>query len=169
MLSVKDFSVLAAASYPSYDLNRYSNYDDYYVSLAEDENAPLYDRAFNGSFAPGSTFKPCVACAALQEGIITPVTSFNCTKNYTYYPSNPVACMGYHSYISLNSAITQSCNYFFAETGRQLGIETMYLYAEKFGLGEKTGLEVAESRGFLAGRDSTTWQEGNTVLSLIHI
>ncbi len=167
MLDVRDFSVLAAASYPSYNLNKYSNYDDYYISLVEDKTTPLYDRAFNGSFAPGSVFKPCVACAALQEGIINSGTTFECTKKYTFYPTNPVACMGYHSYINLNSAITQSCNCYFAETGRLLGIDTMYLYAEKFGLGEKTGLEVDESTGILAGRDSTTWQEGNTVQAAI--
>lgn len=167
MLNVKDFSVLAAASFPSYNLNKYSNYDEYYINLVEDKHAPLYDRAFSGSFAPGSVFKPCVACAALQEGIINSATTFECTKNYTFYPTNPVACMGYHSYISLNPAIAQSCNCYFAETGRQLGIETMYLYAEKFGLGEKTGLEVDESQGTLAGRDSTTWQEGNTVQAAI--
>ncbi|MBR1731525.1 MAG: penicillin-binding protein, partial [Ruminococcus sp.] len=125
MLNVKDFSVLAAASYPSYNLNKYTNYDDYYISLADDKNSPLYDRAFNGSFAPGSVFKPCVACAALQEGIINSGTTFECTKNYTFYPTNPVACMGYHGDISLNSAIAQSCNYYFAETGRQIGIDTM--------------------------------------------
>ena len=167
MLDVKDFSVLAAASYPSYNLNKYSNYDDYYIKLVEDKNAPLYDRAFIGSFAPGSVFKPCVACAALQEGIINSGTTFECTKNYTFYPTNPVACMGYHSYISLNPAIAQSCNYYFAETGRRLGIDTMYLYAEKFGLGEKTGLEVDEGTGILAGRDSKSWQDGNTVQAAI--
>ena len=167
MLNVKDFSVLAAASYPSYNLNKYSNYDDYYVNLSEDKNAPLYDRAFIGSFAPGSVYKPCVACAALQEGVINAATTFECTKKYTFYPSNPVACMGYHGYIHLNPALAQSCNCYFAETGRQLGINTMYLYAEKFGLGEKTGLEVAEGTGILAGRDSTTWQEGNTVQAAI--
>lgn len=167
MLDVKDFSVLAAASYPSYNLNKYSNYDDYYVSLSKDKNAPMYDRAFIGSFAPGSVYKPCVACAALQEGIINSATTFECTKKYTFYPTNPVACMGYHGYISLNPAIAQSCNCYFAETGRRLGINTMYLYAEKFGLGEKTGLEVDEGTGILAGRDSTAWQEGNTVQAAI--
>lgn len=167
MLDVNDFSVLAASSYPSYNLNKYSNYDDYYINLVEDKHTPLYDRAFSGAFAPGSVFKPCVACAALQEGIINSGTTFDCTKNYTFYPTNPVACMGYHGYISLDSAITQSCNYYFAETGRLLGIDTMYLYAEKFGLGEKTGLEISESKGILAGRDSTTWQEGNTVQAAI--
>lgn len=167
MLDVKDFSVLAAASYPSYDLNKYSNYDDYYVSLTKDKNAPMYDRAFIGSFAPGSVYKPCVACAALQEGIINSGTTFECKKLYTYYPTNPVACMGYHGFIGLNSAIAQSCNCYFAETGRLLGIDTMYLYAEKFGLGVKTGLEIEEGTGILAGRDSTTWQEGNTVQAAI--
>ena len=167
MLKVKDFSVLAASSYPSYDLNKYSDYDDYYISLVENKNSPLYDRAFIGSFAPGSVFKPCVAAAALQEGIITPYTQFNCTQYYNYYPTNPVACMGYHSKINVNSAITMSCNYFFAEAGRRLGVNTMYLYAEKFGLGEKTGLEVEEGTGILAGRDSSLWQDGNTVQAAI--
>jgi penicillin-binding protein 2 len=167
MLSVKDFSVLAAASYPTYDLNKYSKYGKYYVSLAKDKNSPMYNRAFVGSFAPGSVFKPCVAGAALQEGVISKNTQITCSKYYNYYPSNPVACMGTHGAINLNTALTKSCNYYFAETGRKLGINTMYLYAERFGLGEKTGLEISESSGFLAGRDSTTWTDGNTVQAAI--
>lgn len=167
MLSVKDFSVLAAASYPTYDLNKYSEYGSYYVKLATDKTSPMYNRAFVGSFAPGSVFKPCVACAALEEKILTPTTQINCTKYYNYYSANPVACMGYHKNISLNTAVAKSCNYYFAEAGRLLGIDTMYLYAEKFGLGEKTGLEVDEGRGFLAGRDSTQWLDGNTVQAAI--
>lgn len=167
MLDVKDFSVLAAASYPTFNLNKYSKYGDYYVDLVTDKNAPIYNRAFIGSFAPGSVFKPCVAAAALQENIIGEGTFIDCTKIYNYYPTNPVACMGYHGSINLKTAITKSCNYYFAETGRRLGIDTMYLYAEKFGLGEKTGVEIDESNGFLAGRDSKTWQEGNTVQAAI--
>ncbi len=167
MLDVRDFSVLAASSYPTYNINKYSKYGDYYVNLAEDENAPMYNRAFVGSFAPGSVFKPCVAAAALQENIIDEGTFITCTKNYDYYPTNPVACMGTHGSIGLRTAITKSCNYFFAETGRRLGIDTMYLYAEKFGLGEKTGLEIEESNGTLAGRDSKIWQDGNTVQAAI--
>ena len=167
MLSVKDFSTLAAASWPTYDLNKYSEYGDYYVKLATDKKAPMYDRAFVGSFAPGSVFKPCVAAAALEEKIISPSTEISCSKYYNYYPTNPVACMGTHGPINMNSAVTQSCNYFFAETGRLLGIDTMYLYAEKFGLGEKTGVEIDEGTGILAGRDSTSWMEGNTVQAAI--
>lgn len=167
MLDVRDFSVLAAASYPTYNINKYAQYGKYYVKLATDKTAPLYNRAFIGSFAPGSTYKPCVAAAALEEGIIDPHTTIDCTQKYDYYPTNPVACMHMHGVIDLNTAVTKSCNYYFAEVGRRLGINTMYLYAEKFGLGEKTGVEVSESRGFLAGRDSRTWQEGNTVQAAI--
>lgn len=167
MLNVSDFSVLATASYPTYDLNRYSEYGDYYIQLAENKNSPMYNRAFSGTFAWGSVFKPCVALAALEEKNITPSTEIYCTQKYDYYPSNVVQCMHRHEDISLRSAITQSCNYYFAETGRKLGIDTMYLYAERFGLGEYTGLEVEESKGMLAGRDSATWQAGNTVQAAI--
>ncbi len=167
MLDVKDFSVLAASSYPTFNLNKYSKYGEYYVNLVEDKHSPIYNRAFIGSFAPGSVFKPCVAAAALQENVIGEGTFFTCNHIYDYYPSNPVACMGTHGSIGLRTAITKSCNVFFAETGRRLGIDTMYLYAEKFGLGEKTGLEVEESNGILAGRDSKNWQEGNTVQAAI--
>lgn len=167
MLDVKDFSVLAAASYPTFNLNKYSKYGDYYVNLVQDKNAPIYNRAFIGSFAPGSVFKPCVAAAALQENVIGEGTFFTCNKIYDYYPTNPVACMGTHGSIGLRTALTKSCNSYFAETGRRLGIDTMYLYAEKFGLGEKTGVEIDESNGTLAGRDSKTWMEGNTVQAAI--
>ena len=75
--------------------------------------------------------------------------------------------MGTHGSINLHSAMTVSCNYYFAETGRRLGATTLYMYAEKFGLGVKTGIEIDESVGVLAGRDSTTWYEGNTVQAAI--
>ena len=167
MLSVRDFSVLAAASCPTYDLDRYSEYGDYYVSLAEDEAAPLFDRAFTGIFAWGSAFKPCVALAALERGVVTPSTRFTCTKYYDYYPSNVVACMHYHGDESLRSAMAHSCNWYFAETGRRLGIGAIDDYAARFGLGEPTGVEIGESVGMLAGRDSDEWHEGNTVQAAI--
>lgn len=167
MLSVKDFSVLAAASYPTYDLNKYSQYGDYYVKLSENKNSPMYNRISVGSFACGSIYKPCVACAALEEKTITKDTEIFCKQEYDYYPSNVVHCMHYHGDENVTGAIAQSCNYFFAETGRRLGIETMYLYSEKFGLGEYTGIEIEESKGTLAGRDSTSWMPGNTVQAAI--
>ena len=166
MLDLRDFSVIASASYPNYDISRY--YDsDYAEYLFGDSTAPLFNRAFNGVFSPGSSFKPCVALAALQEGIITPETSVTCTGHYDYYKNDIVNCMGRHGAISLHDAMAQSCNYFFAEVGRRTGITTMYMYAEKFGLGVKTGIEVDENTGVLAGRDSATWYVGNTVQAAI--
>ncbi len=166
MLSVKDFSVLACASYPTFDLTKYTD-SDYYLSLLEDKALPLYDRALQGGFAPGSVVKPIVALAALEEEVVTEYTPIFCSQHYDYYPSNVVNCMFYHGNVDMSSAITQSCNYYFADVGRQLGIETMYLYFEKVGLGEYTGVEVGESAGTLAGRDSYSWQAGNTVQAAI--
>ncbi len=166
MLDVKTFGVLAASSYPTYDITKYND-GDYYTSLLNDKKLPLYDRAFSGSFAPGSVVKPAVAIAALEEGTVSEYTPVTCTKRYDYYPSNIVNCMGYHGPQDVYGAITRSCNYYFAEVGRQLGINTMYLYMEKFGLGEKTGLEIYETKGFLAGRDSASWLPGNTVQAAI--
>jgi len=166
MIDLKDFSVIAAASYPNYDLSKYydSDYSDY---LFNNDEAPMFNRAFNGLFSPGSSFKPCVALAALQEGIISPDETIKCTGRYDYYKNDVVNCMHKHGDVPLYNALEQSCNYYFAELGRRTGITTMYLYAEKFGLGVKTGLEVDESTGVLAGRDSTTWYEGNTVQAAI--
>lgn len=166
MLSVKDFSVLACASFPTFDLTRYTD-SDYYMTLLEDKTLPLYDRALHGGFAPGSVVKPIVALAALEEEVVSEYTPIYCSKTYDYYPSNVVNCMFYHGSVDMSSAITQSCNYYFADVGRQLGIDTMYLYFEKVGLGEYTGVEVGESKGTLAGRDSYSWQAGNTVQAAI--
>lgn len=162
MLSVKDFSVLAAASYPTYDLNKYSLYGDYYSSLANDENSPMFNRAFDGEFACGSVFKPCVALAALESGAIDESTQFFCDKFYDYYPSNIVECMHYHGMQDIYSATAHSCNWFYAEAGRRAGIKNICACAEKLGLGVKTGLETGESGGVLAGRNDDDWQPGDT-------
>ncbi len=167
MLSVSDFSILAAASYPSFDLNQYSLYGDYYSKLIGDENSPLFDRVFDGAFACGSVFKPCVALAALENNVIDKSTEFYCAKYYDYYPSNVVECMHYHGSQNIYSATAHSCNWFFAETGRRLGIQKIDSCAEKLGLGVKTGIEFGEAEGILAGRDSVDWQAGNTVQAAI--
>ena len=162
MLDIRNFSVLAAASCPTYDLNKYSLYSDYYIKLTQDEKLPMFDRAFDGVFACGSVFKPCVALAALEEKVISDKTEFYCTKYYDYYPSNIVECMHYHGTQNVESATIHSCNWFFAETGRRLGIKRIDSFAEKLGLGGKTGVEFGEAEGMLAGRDSGEWHAGNT-------
>ena len=147
VLNVKDFSVLCAASYPGYDLERY--YDDY-EQLSNDSAAPLFDRAFAGALTPGSVFKPLVASAALQEGKITPDTRINCSGVYTKGGLR-LWCMGFHGDQDMDHAMVDSCNVYFAEAGRLLGIEKLDSYALRCGLGVKTGVEIYESAGTLAG------------------
>ncbi len=147
VLNVKDFSVLCAASCPGYDLASY--YKDY-EALSEDEASPLFNRAFAGALAPGSAFKPLTALAALQEGKLTADTVITCSGVYTENGLR-LWCMGYHGEQDMDSAMVNSCNVFFAETGRRLGIELLNKYAVRCGLGVKTGVEVYESAGTLAG------------------
>ncbi len=147
VLDVKDFSVLCAANYPSYDL---SHYYDQYEKLVTDKNVPLFDRAFMGALAPGSTYKPLVASAALQEKKITTGTTITCDGIYTV-GGLKLWCMGYHGAQDLDHALMNSCNVYFAEVGRLLGIDNLDRYARRAGLGIKTGVEVPESAGTLAG------------------
>lgn len=147
ILNVKDFSVLCAANYPSYDLaDYYKNYD----KLIETKGDPLVNRAFNGALAPGSTFKPMVASAALEEGAITTKTRINCEGIYTK-GGLKLRCMNVHGSLNVYEGIRDSCNVFFAETARLLGIEKMNTYSKRCGLGVKTGVEIGESSGTLAG------------------
>lgn len=150
-LSVKDFSVLAAATYPSYDLAKL-NEQGYYSQLANDKTNPLFNRAFQGAFAPGSIFKPLVACGALEEGVLTTEDKVRCVGIYHYPGHNfTTKCLGVHGNADLNYAMAKSCNVYFSEAGRRLGIENMNIYAKKFGLGVKTGIELTETAGILAG------------------
>ena len=167
MLDLEDFSVLACSTYPTFDLQKYMTDEKYYSNLMSDSKLPLFDRALTGNFIVGSTFKPCVAAAGLEEGVITGSTNIFCKQNYDYYKTDIIRCMGYHSNQNVEQALANSCNYYFAEVGRRLGIESMDFYAEKFGLGVNTGVEVYESRGILAGRDSEMWFEGNTCQAAI--
>ena len=136
VLNVKDFSVLCAANYPYYDISSY--YDDY-TELAERDDMPLFDRALMGALTPGSTYKPLVAAAALQEGRITSRTKINCEGVYTKQGLS-LWCMGEHGEQDTDNALVNSCNVFFAETGRLLGIENINKYAKRAGLGVKTGI-----------------------------
>lgn len=150
-LSVKDFSILAAATYPSYDLAKLTE-PGYYSQLANNKANPLFNRAFQGAFAPGSVFKPLVACGALEEGVLTTEDKIKCAGIYHYPGHNfTTKCLGVHGNADLNYAMAKSCNVYFSEAGRRLGIENMNLYAKRFGLGVKTGIELTETAGVLAG------------------
>ena len=137
VIRISDFGVLCAAGSPTYDLE---DFYDSYEELVSDERAPLFDRAFAGALAPGSTFKPLTACAALEEGCMTADTKIECTGVY-----------GFHGDQDVRNALMNSCNVFFSEAGRRVGIERLDGYARRFGLGVKTGVEIYESGGTLAG------------------
>ena len=172
VLRVSDFAVLAMSTFPSYDLQASLNDSKIYTQLLEDETTPLVNRATMGTYQPGSVFKPAVALAALQEGAITTNTSIYCGGQYInpdfgdYQP----LCMGVHEDTSLFTALQKSCNVFFFETSYRLGIRNMNLYCSLFGLGVKTGLELYEREGILAGPDEYSkyhpgekWTDGITV------
>ncbi len=178
VLNIKTGAVLALASYPTYDLSTFSeNASELYA----DESAPLYNRALNGTYAPGSTFKPAVAAAALTEGIVTVDTLINDTGIYEYYADSGYTprCWLYvssghgHGEINISEAIRVSCNYFFYELGRLLTIDTMNYYCRNFGLGESTGIELSESTGVLAGPEYReengldAWAPGDTLAAAI--
>ncbi|MBD5133999.1 MAG: penicillin-binding protein [Clostridiales bacterium] len=167
---------LALASYPTYDL---STFWENYSELANDnENKPLYNRATQGLYAPGSTFKMLTAVAALSTETITTRETVTCTGVYTHYPTPQPACWiwnslrGTHGRETVTQAITDSCNIFFYDVGRRTGIAALQEYASKFGLGEYTGIEIAEKKGWMAGPDTSahfgqTWYEGNTMFAAI--
>ncbi len=160
--------VLAAASYPSFDLK---DYYEKYSELLKDKNTPLYNRFAMGAYAPGSTFKPMMATAALQEGVISENTVFDCNKIY-HVNEMDFKCTATHGGENVRTAIRDSCNIFFYNCARRLGIEKMNLYGSMFGLGEKTGVEIPESKGILAGpeyrkRFDMLWHPGDTVQAAI--
>lgn len=171
VLDVKGADVLAAASYPTFDLANYA------AELAEKGDDPLHpflNRAFQGAYPPGSTFKMLTAIAGLEEKIITPTTLIRDEGQYNFYGPNGPKCWIFRQYgskhglVNVTKAIEVSCNYFMFDVGRQLGIKKLDEYAARFGLGEKTGVELSESAGVMASPEYTqslggTWYEGNTL------
>ncbi len=175
-VDVSTGAVLAMASYPDFDPKEYTkNYDE----LLKDPTKPLFNRALNGGYTPGSTFKPLTSIAALENGVISPNTKIVDQGIYKYYaPSYQPTCLVWknsgktHGSINVSEAIGVSCNYFFYEVGRLCGIETINEYAKKFGLGEKTGIELSESTGIVAGPEyrekiGQTWYPGDTLQAAI--
>jgi len=155
--------VLALASYPTFDL---STYGTAFTALSQDPANPLFNRATQGTYAPGSTFKPCTAVAGLEEGVITTTTKIRDTGKW-YYPGASTGdyfwCWKHsgHGLLNVSQAITNSCNYFFGQVGYMLGLDKLNEYASAFGLGKKTGIEIGDKAGTLAteeqGQDLAPW------------
>lgn len=138
--------ILALASYPTFNL---STYRQDFNTLANEElnpGRPLVNRATQGAYAPGSTLKPLTAVAALEEGVTTTTEKIKDTGKWYYpgYPQSYTYCWNRsgHGWMNVTSAITNSCNYYFATMGYRLGMDTLREYLTAFGLGESTGIEI---------------------------
>lgn len=165
VVDVKTGGILAAANWPGYDLNAYRTD---YAALSADAGAPLLDRAFQGLYAPGSAFKPAVAAAALTAGI-DPNATVNCTGRYLYYSGYQPGCLqyGHSGPVDMRTALEQSCNIFFYDIGRRLGVDTFSAMARQLGLASPTGAEVSEAEGQLTWSEDDNYQAGLTLMAAI--
>jgi penicillin-binding protein 2 len=173
ILDPKDGSVLAFTSLPAYDPNAFAAGIDRttWASLNTDELRPLNDRAIQGRYSPGSTFKMAVATAALQEGVITPDFKVHCGGSATFF-GRPFKCWkkGGHGAMDLRHAIEQSCNVYFYTVGNMTGIEKIHKWATLLGLGEKSGIDLPnELQGLVPSpewkqqRFKEKWYAGETI------
>ena len=153
VLDVDTFGVLACSSYPTYDVNQLvesiAGDGEYYNNLLADENQPMVNLALNGVFIPGSVFKPVVALAALQEGVISAGTTYTCGGVWNYFDLSQGCLCGGGTW-NLYGALAHSCNTYFSNVGLNLGIARLAPYAEYFGLGTTTGVEIGESTGTMS-------------------
>ena len=151
--------VICAANYPSYDS---ATMNEKYNELAQDPRKPLTNRAFSGVYPIGSTIKPIVAVAALENKLYTQGETIKCVRKYSYFKDYQPNCMHYHGHMALKNALSKSCNYFFFELGRRLGAVQLTDYFKQFGLGVKTGVEVGDTAGILL-EPKSNGMGGNTL------
>lgn len=162
--------ILAAASYPTYDLN---DYYEKYDELAKDSRNPLWSRFALGTYAPGSTFKPVTACATLEAGVINSDTLYTCEGVKEFF-GQPFQCLhkNAHGRENVRTALRDSCNMFFYNCALDVGINKIDEYASSFGLGSKTGVEIAEASGTLSSPENREnaggiWRIGDTMTTAI--
>lgn len=171
-IDVKTGGVLALASNPTYDLTQFT---ENYNAMLKDPLKPMINRAIASYFPPGSTFKPITALAALEAGVVTPYTTIVDKGIYTYYKGYQPRCDIYKTYgkthgsVNVSDSLKVSCNYYFYDVGRIVGIDAITETAEKFGFGTKTGLGLpGELSGQVAGHETRkkaggTWYQGDTL------
>lgn len=152
--------VLGLVSKPSFDPNLFArgiSYDEW-ISLIRDKNRPMLNRALQSQYPPGSVFKIITAIAGLEEGLIKPSTKVDCRGgiNYGRWHFGCWRKEG-HGVISLHSAIVESCDVYFYEVGRLLGIDKIYEYASSFGLGKETGFKLVKERKGIV--PNTKWKK----------
>lgn len=171
VVDVRDGSVLACANWPTFDADTLT-YDPAYEELS-----PLFNRALQGTYSPGSTYKMVTATAGLESGVITTGTQIQDTGYMDYY-GTIFRCWLYrqsganHGMETVSDALRDSCNIFFYQVGIDVGIDTLTQYAQAFGLGMPSGIELTERTGINAGPDysasvGATWYGGNLLSAAI--
>ena len=168
VLNCRTGAVLANVSLPTYDITKY--FSDY-GKLSSDTESPLWNRAIQSAYAPGSTMKPAIAVAALEEKVANINTTCYCGGTYVI-EDQTFKCLQSHGYLNVTSALEKSCNIYFFEMGKKLGIDKMNKYCSLFGLGQKTGIELPEAEGVLASvankeAAGQVWNPGDTVQAAI--
>lgn len=164
VMDVHTAEVIAMANYPYYDNSIFiapstdKEAQQAIVDLFADPTSPSLNRATQGLYPVGSAIKPLVAVAAMMEGKISATQSIFCGQTMQV-GTQPHSCLGYHGNISLKSALTQSCNIYFYQAGIATGITALDAWAKKFGLGEKTGIEISEYAGSRSNEETMKMRE----------
>lgn len=168
VLDAKTGAVKGMATAPTYNLIDYNeNYEDYLNA----ENSPLINRATYGLYRPGSTFKTITATAGLNEGIVNGETTFTCLHDYRFIDTD-YSCTGHHNDIAVTRALEVSCNIYFYELSQKLTIDNITKYAKLYGLGQHTGIETGDAKGYLANpetfvQNGQTWYVGYVLQAAI--
>ena len=165
VLDVKTGGVLAMVSLPGYDIN---DYIENYSEVLNREYSPVFNRALDGTYRPGSTFKTITATAGLAEGVIDKNSTITCNHVYTYYKGWSPTCTGYHGAINVMDGLRYSCNVFFYETARRMGITALAEWTAKFGVGQDLGFELSMATGQMTSLElydklGLEWNEGNVI------
>jgi penicillin-binding protein 2 len=159
ILDPRNGEVLSLVSLPAYDPNEFAAGIDAatWASLNTDRLKPLQNRAIQGRYSPGSTFKLVVATAALEEGIVTPDFRVNCGGGASFFGRYFLCHLrGGHGVVDMRHAIEQSCNVYFYTLGNMLGVDRIHKWAEKLGLVGKTGIDLPNEQESLV--PSTEWK-----------
>lgn len=153
-MDVRNGEILAMVSYPAYDPNVFLEGDwEKIQALNLDPNGSTWNRATRGNYAPGSTYKPLIAIAALETGTITQYAKINCPYKMEIGGLMWTNPEGNQKEINLEKALATSSNMFFFQAGFNTGIDNIVNWAKNFGFGKPTGIEIGESIGALASRE----------------
>lgn len=174
VMDVNTGEVLAMASYPDYDPRIFIENNAAAINqLSKTPNSPMFNRATSGAYSPGSTYKPLVAIAALESGVITPEKKINAPYKEEIGNMEFTNLEGNQGYINLERALETSSNMYFYKVGVQTGIDKIVEWAKIFGFGSKTGIEISEDIGALASREykriyvGEEWYPANTAMASI--